>query len=62
MSKDKDFVPELDFIMEKDGRIIGSNIFVRAVNCADDVRHIPIMTMGPLCIANDLKRKGYGRN
>lgn len=62
MRKDKDFVPELDFVMEKDGRIIGQNIFVKAVICEDDGRHIPIMTMGPIFIANDLKRKGYGRN
>ena len=47
LRKDKDFVPELDFVMEKDGRIIGQNIFVKAVICADDDRHIPIMTMGP---------------
>ena len=61
LRKDKDFVPELDFVMEKDGRIIGQNIFVKAVICADDDRHIPIMTMGPICIANNLKRKGYGK-
>ena len=61
LRNDKDFVPELDFVMEKDGRIIGQNIFVKAVICADDGRHIPIMTMGPICIANDLKRKGYGK-
>lgn len=62
LRNDPAFVPELDFVMEKDGRIIGQNIFVKAVICADDGRHIPIMTMGPICIANDLKRKGYGRN
>ena len=28
---------------------------------ADDGRKIPIMTMGPICIANELKRKGYGK-
>ena len=61
LRKDNDFVPELDFVMEKDGRIIGQNIFVKAVICADDGRNIPIMTMGPICIANDLKRKGYGK-
>ena len=61
LRKDKDFVPELDFVMEKDGRIIGQNIFVKAVICADDDRHIPIMTMGPICIANNLKHKGYGK-
>lgn len=61
LRNDKDFVPELDFVMEKDGRIIGQNIFMRAKIQADDGREIPIMTMGPICIANDLKRKGYGK-
>ena len=61
LRNDKDFVPELDFVMEKDGRIIGQNIFVKAVICADDGGYIPIMTMGPICIANNLKRKGYGK-
>jgi len=58
---DKDFVQELDFVMEKDGRIIGQNVFVRASIQADDGRDISIMTMGPICIANDLKRRGYGK-
>ena len=58
---DKDFVPELDFVMEKDGRIIGQNVFVRASIQADDGRDISIMTMGPICIANGLKRQGYGK-
>ena len=58
---DKDFVPELDFVMEKDGRIIGQNVFVRASIQADDGRDIPIMTMGPICVANDLKRRGFGK-
>ena len=58
---DPAFVPELDFVMEKDGVIIGQNVFVRAVIAADDGRKIPIMTMGPICIANQWKRKGYGK-
>lgn len=58
---DPAFVPELDFVMEKDGVIIGQNVFVRAVIAADDGRDIPIMTMGPICIANHMKRKGYGK-
>ncbi len=56
-----DFVPELDFVMEKDGKIIGQNIFVNAVIKADDGRDIPIMAMGPICIAPELKRQGYGK-
>lgn len=61
LRNDKDFVPELDFVMEKDGKIIGQNIFVNAVIKSDDGRDIPIMTMGPICIAPELKRKGYGK-
>ena len=56
-----DFIPELDFVMEKDGVIIGQNIFMRTSIAADDGRSIPILTMGPICIANALKRQGYGK-
>ena len=55
------FVRELDFVMELDGEIIGQNVFVEAVINADDGREIPIMTMGPICITPELKRKGYGK-
>ena len=58
---DKDFVLELDFVMEMDGRIIGQTVFVRTVIKADDGRDIPIMTMGPICIIPELKRQGYGK-
>ena len=61
LRNDPAFVPELDFVMEKDGRIIGQNMFMRAAITADDGRKTPIMTMGPICIANDMKRKGYGK-
>ncbi len=58
---DANFVPELDFVMEQNGRIIGQNIFVRASLKLDDGRDLPIMTMGPICIANDRKHMGYGK-
>ena len=61
LRNDKDFVKELDFVMEKDGKLIGQNMFMRAVIKADNGKDIPIMTMGPICIINELKRKGYGK-
>lgn len=61
LRKDAAFVPELDFVMEANGQIIGQNMFMKAFIRADDGRKIPIMTMGPICIAPDLKRKGYGK-
>ncbi len=58
---DPAFVKELDFVMEKDGRLIGQNMFMRTVISADDGRVIPVLTMGPICITPELKRKGYGK-
>ena len=61
LRKGQDFVPELAFVMQKDGRIIGQNVFMRAEIRGDDGRIIPIMTMGPICIAPEYKRQGYGK-
>ena len=61
LRNDEAFVPELNFVMEKDGRLIGQNMFMRAVIKADDGRDIPIMTMGPICITPELQSKGYGK-
>ena len=61
LREDPAFVPELDLVMEKDGQIVGQNMFMRAYIKADDGRDVPIMTMGPICIANELKRHGYGK-
>lgn len=61
LRNDKAFMPELDFVMELDGKIIGQNMFMKAEIKADDGRSVPIMTMGPICIAPEQKRKGYGK-
>lgn len=61
LRNDNAFVPELDFVLEKDGKIIGQNMFMRAVIKADDGRDIPIMTMGPICIAPQYQKQGYGK-
>ena len=53
---DPAFVKELDFVMEKDGQLIGQNMFMRTVINADDGRDVEVLTMGPIC-----KRKGYGK-
>ncbi|MBR4587051.1 MAG: N-acetyltransferase [Lachnospiraceae bacterium] len=58
---DPAFVKELDLVMEKDGKIIGQNMFMKTVIEADDGREIPVLTMGPIGIIPELKRKGYGK-
>lgn len=57
----EDFIKELDFVMEKDGKIIGHVMYSKAEIRADDGRKIPIMTFGPISILPEYKRKGYGK-
>ena len=66
LRNDPAFVPELNFVMllkenDEEGKLIGQNMFMRTSIKADDGRNIPIMTMGPICIKNEYKRKGYGK-
>ena len=58
---DPAFIKELDFVMEQNGKLIGQNMFMRTVIDADDARSIPILTMGPIGITPELKRRGYGK-
>lgn len=58
---DPAFVKELDFVMEQNGKLIGQNMFMRTVINSDDGGDIEVLTMGPICIAPELKRKGYGK-
>lgn len=61
LRNDPDFVPELDFVMELDGALIGHVMFMSATIEADDGRSLPIMTFGPISIHPDYKRQGYGK-
>lgn len=58
---DPAFVKELDFVMEQAGRLIGQNMFMKTVINTDGGGDLPVLTMGPICITPDLKRKGYGK-
>ena len=55
-----DFIPELDFVMEEDGKIIGHVMFSKAEITLDDGAPYPSWTFGPISIHPDYKRKGYG--
>ncbi|HAZ96980.1 N-acetyltransferase [uncultured Treponema sp.] len=55
-----DFVPELDIIMEENGVLIGHVMFARAEIKLNNGETLPIMTFGPISIATNFKRKGYG--
>ena len=55
-----DFIPELDFVMMEEGRIIGHVMFSKAEITLDDGTVFPSWTFGPISIHPDYKRKGYG--
>ena len=58
---DSAYVSDLAFVLVKDGRIVGQNMFERTVIEADDGREVPVLTMGPISIAPDLRRQGLGK-
>jgi len=55
-----DFIPELDFVMEEDGKIIGHVMYSKAEIVKEDGSILPAWTFGPISIHPDYKRKGYG--
>ncbi len=61
LRKHPDFVNELNFVLEKDNEIIGQTAFVKSAIKADNGKDIPTLTLGPVCIANEYKRQGYGK-
>ncbi len=56
-----EFVRELDLVLEKDGRLIGQVMYVRAVIKKDGGGELPIMTLGPIGIHPAYQRQGYGK-
>lgn len=55
-----DFIPELDFVLEEDGKIIGHVMYSKAEIVCGDGTKLPAGTFGPISIHPDYKRKGYG--
>jgi len=55
-----DFIPELDFILEEDGKIIGHVMYSKAKIELEAGTMIPAWTFGPISILPEYKRKGYG--
>ena len=58
---DPAFVKELDFVLERDGELIGQNIFMKTVINKDGGGDLPVLTMGPIGIAPAYKRQGWGK-
>jgi len=55
-----DFVPELDYVAEIDGNIVGSIMYTKANLIGEDGQRVPILAFGPLCVRPGFQRKGIG--
>lgn len=57
----KDFIPELDFVLELGGRIIGNIMYTKARLVDEAGEEKEILTFGPVSVAPEHQRKGYGK-
>ena len=55
----KDFITELDYVVELDGKIVASIMYTHSYLISDDEK-IPAVSFGPLCVHPDYQRKGIG--
>jgi len=61
MRDHEDFIPELDFVLELDDRIIGNIMYTRARLTDEAGGEKKILTFGPVCVMPEYQRQGYGR-
>lgn len=57
----KDFIRELDFVLELDDEVIGNIMYTKATLTDGNGYIKNILTFGPLCIEPGYQRRGYGK-
>jgi predicted N-acetyltransferase YhbS len=61
MRSHKDFLPELDLVIEADNQIIGNIMYTKARLIDESGAEKDILTFGPVCILPEYQRQGYGK-
>lgn len=61
MRSHEDFVPDLDFVIEVDNKVIGNIMYTKAKLVDESHEEKEILTFGPVCILPEYQRKGYGK-
>ncbi len=61
LRKHEAFIPELDYVIETDGKIIGSVMYSKAELVDENGNIKPIVSMGPICIHPDFQRMGLSK-
>ena len=57
----EDFIPELDFVLELDGKVIGNIMYTKAKLTDENEEEKEIITFGPVSILPKYQRMGYGK-
>lgn len=57
----EDFIPELDFVVELDGEVIGNIMYTKATLTDENGAVKDILTFGPVSILPEYQRMGYGK-
>ena len=57
----EDFIPELDFVLELDDRVIGNIMYTKARLVDEAGEEKEILTFGPVSVAPEYQRMGYGK-
>jgi len=57
----QDFVPELDFVAEAGGRIVGCVMYAKSRLIDENGSEKQVLTMGPLCVVPEYQRMGIGK-
>lgn len=57
----KDFIPELDCVAVKDGKIIGHIMFTKAVVIDANERSHEVLTFGPISVLPTYQKQGIGK-
>ena len=55
------FIPQLDFVAEKDGKIIGCIMYSESHLEDEKGNKKTVLTMGPVCVLPEFQRKGISR-
>lgn len=61
MREHEDFIPELDFVLELDGNVIGNIMYTKARLVDESGKEKEILTFGPVSVKPEYQRKGYGK-
>lgn len=61
MRNHADFVPELDFIIEVDGKIIADIMYMKTKLIDESGTVKDILSFGPICVMPEYQRMGYGK-